>query len=308
MPRIPKPVNLVNSPPDQFRYPLYKTGIQNGKPGILFDGANDRMGFSAMPDLDGQVTMIVVMKVTDNGALQFPIFLCRASSDVYRLYFSVDTSGNNVNACVYDTGERVAGLPGDPSGANIYGMTNIEGSVISGYKNGVKTDGVVNTGTYGGTTTAYLGIWRDGTSYPFSGYLFEVLIYNRVLTTAELNSLWDYLGKKWGIECAGSPAGSPCGIADGVLWLDAARLPRRRGAASPPGWHPRPCGLRPWGTGGTRPRPPGPVRGRSRRPGARGAAGGRAARPGRRGVRPGPGGGRGPGLSSGLSQTNQEME
>jgi hypothetical protein len=207
------------------RYPLYKTGIQNGKPGILFDGSNDRLGFSSLPELDGQATVITVFKTIDNNALAFPVWLAKGVGNIYRLYFSVDTNGNYVNACVFDTGERQASQPGDPTGANIFGMTNIEGSVISGYKNGVKTDGVVTTGTWGGGGTAYLGIYGDGASFPYSGYIHEILVYNRVLTTAELNTLWDYLGKKWGIECAGSPAGSPCGISSAVLWLDASRLP-----------------------------------------------------------------------------------
>ena len=92
--------NVYNSTAD--RYPLYKTNIQNGKPGVLFDGSNDRMAFNGLPELDGTATVIVVCKTVDNNAFTYLLHLCRNTGNVYNIYLTVNTSANVCNAAVFD--------------------------------------------------------------------------------------------------------------------------------------------------------------------------------------------------------------
>jgi len=206
--------------------PLYKTAIQNGKAGILFDGANDRLSLTTNPALDGAVTAIVVMTVVENGTAVEAFYLQNSVGNKYALQMRGDCGANSYAVMVYDTAERSVSYMGDPvGGAAIIGLSNIEGSVINLYRNGILGAGVVNTlewVNFG--TVSYIGAWSNGTTFPFNGYIHEMLVYDRVLTDAELKILWGYLGTKWKIATVVPAKGSPCALPNCTLWLDVSQM------------------------------------------------------------------------------------
>jgi hypothetical protein len=207
--------------------PLYKTAIQNGKAGVLFDGANDYVQWSITPLLNNAVTVIAVMTPIDlNSTGCWAFFDGTGTTNPYFMYAQTDTLGNTFTGHLWDGVDRNVNIVGDPTGANIFGFDNVSGSVVNIYRNGIKTAGVVNTGAYAGFSGGiwYLGIWGDVVTSPYSGYIHELLVYNRVLTVAELKILWEYLGNKWKISTVVPAKSRPWVLPNCTLWIDVSQM------------------------------------------------------------------------------------
>jgi hypothetical protein len=205
--------------------PLYKTNIQNGLPGLLFDGTDDFLQLVTQFELDGAVTAIVVMNPAENGTIQTPIFMSKTTGNVYAFWMYANCSGDSYICSVYDTGERGTTYAGDPVGANIITLTGIEGGVVNNYRNGVLKAGAVTLGTFGYTSsTSKIGAYGSGGILPFSGHIHEIVVYDRVLSDAQLAQVWDYLSQKWAISSVAKTLGDPLGIPNSQLWVDASRL------------------------------------------------------------------------------------
>ncbi len=206
------------------RYPLYKTGVLNGLPGVLFDGSNDYM-IPPNPELDGELTVVAVLNTVGLSAAGIPFIFSRNTGNTYYFWFTI-TNTPTVAVSVFDTAERaVSAAASDMTGGNIIGLTNVEGSPVSLWRNGVEQVGVVNTGTFGAQGASRLGIWRDTSTLPYNGHICELLIYDRVLSDSEMAQLSEFLGDKWGIPAVRSSLGNPLGIEDCLFWLDVSKLP-----------------------------------------------------------------------------------
>ena len=205
------------------KYPLYKTGVQNGKAGVLFDGSND---YLVLPDvaMDGAVTLVLVMNTVSLSAADIPIVISRNTGNTYYMWITT-TNAPQLAVHLFDTGDRSVSSNADMTGCNIIGLTNVEGSPVSLWRNGVEQVGVVNTGTFGAQGASRLGIWRDSSTLPYNGYICELLVYDRVLSDSEMAQLSEFLGDKWGVPAVRSSLGNPLGIEDNLFWLDTSRLP-----------------------------------------------------------------------------------
>ena len=94
--------------------------------------------------------------------------------------------------------------------------------------------GTVNGGTLAGPVaqsysagTTDIGGFNALNGYYFNGYIYEILFYNSVLTTAQRQSVEGYLAWKWGVQAQlpgyGIPATAlPTSIPACALWLDGA--------------------------------------------------------------------------------------
>lgn len=169
--------------------PTYNTNVQNGLPGITFDGINDTMVTSAMT-LAQPLSVFAVMNQktwVSNGGMFDGL-----SSDTMLLY------QNNVTPQlrIYATQGSLANLT--TFTINTFGVLDAQYNGVSSFvrlNNGSKVlAGQSLTGTPGGLT---LG---KETGFGFGNVLYcEILIYNTALSDTNASQVNSYLGKKWGI-------------------------------------------------------------------------------------------------------------
>lgn len=167
--------------------PLYKTAIQNGRPGLLSDGVDDLLSGSVTAPQP--CTVVVVIKGVTN-IVGSKIFITPNPSrcDLFHNAGAFALFANSVSAGqagIWQDPNIVAGLF-DGSSSRIY--VNAAGS------------GDVDPNTGGYTSGTYNLFDFDGTySYGDSMYFFEVMIYNRKISFSEVGLLRGYLNAKWAI-------------------------------------------------------------------------------------------------------------
>lgn len=170
--------------------PLYKTGIQNGRPAIRFDGTDDFLATAAFSaDLVQPHTTFLVFKFTSTATrfMTDGIAAAKRGAGLYRNGANFDWfAGLDTNLGAADTSWHVA-----------YFVSNGASSI---YRFDAGVEGTIDPGTnlLSGLT---LGASYDG-SLPVEGDMGELIIYNRVLSTNERIAVERYLGQKWGITVA----------------------------------------------------------------------------------------------------------
>lgn len=206
--------------------PLYTASALNGKPVVRFDGADDRLersdalGFTNNPAM----TVIVVAQVDTLGALKRMVCLGE----------DVSTGGRTIGFCAdtstrYNNGNKVWSNNSFLGGFKIGAWLCAENETYEDtafYQDGV---GPITKTTGGAVTTKTLsdeklriGAKVGQNSEFFDGDIAEILIYDRVLTIVELESIGAHLEEKYGLDTAyGDTPGDITGLA---LWLDADRL------------------------------------------------------------------------------------
>jgi hypothetical protein len=169
--------------------PLFKTGIQNSLPGVLFDGSNDTMSFNAQ-SLTGDFDVFVVMRNTD--AVSGSVVLTRAADSFNYAYLTPSSvrggisGGSNLdNTYSIATGSVTALLQLNRSGTNYTAGKN-------GTLNPTPTAAGSNTQSF-----SILGGYPDAPSISMEGYVFEVLIYDGTITSDQRASIVSYLSLKW---------------------------------------------------------------------------------------------------------------
>lgn len=148
---------------------------------------------------------------------------------------------------------EVAWLATTPNASYTSGTTAICTGYVSAGNTFISANGgtfsagfPINGGAFSGGTTTYLGVDTTTTAYYFVGYAMEILFYNSVLTTNQIQTIQGYLAWKWGIQASlppshpyysAAPLGvfpyssisnrisvkyfSPLSITGTQLWLDA---------------------------------------------------------------------------------------
>ncbi len=168
--------------------PTYNTNIQNGLPGITFDGVNDVMATAAMT-LNQPITVFIVMnQVTWTN--QDGIF-DGLSLDTMLLY--QDTASPQLRAYSGVGGGNFSGLA-----VNTPGIMNMGYNGASSYyrlNNGAKVDPAATfSGNPGGLT-----LGREfGLAYG-NFVVNEFILYNTALSDSSCALVNRYLGTKWGI-------------------------------------------------------------------------------------------------------------
>lgn len=170
--------------------PLYKAAIQNGLPGVLFDGSNDFMDAAGI-NVSQPDTIIVAVRSL------------------------ITTSGHNV----FDGITQPSGRQSIECGANAttnWGMfasadaasttaTNTSAHVLAAIFNAASSqlflDGAALT--LGGSpgpnplTGLRIGTFVSGAGQ-WNGYIFEILVYSGALSATDRQSVESYLKAKWG--------------------------------------------------------------------------------------------------------------
>lgn len=199
--------------------PLRKTSSQNGKDGLLFDGTNDAMYKEAQVFTAG-VTIIVVTKLTSasvraavidvgnysangNKSLAIEANTYLSASNKWGLFVAANSPTVN------STYEASASTSTNAAIIAYAGNHALNSDITS---NAYRVNGVACTLTrrYGGADasadySSVSGVMISafnaaGTPGGLGGQtLYEVIVYNSKLSTADCQSVESYLSKKWGI-------------------------------------------------------------------------------------------------------------
>lgn len=202
--------------------PLYKTNIQNSKPGILFDGVDDFFDFGT--NIPGNLaanhaySWIVIAQYTTKGAgNQFGVIGTfktgtLATSGTFNKQFAISyvenqagTYGNlwnifNDSAATLGIGDQgtwvgathtaIVTYDGSGSTTSIGAFQHFKDSTTQALQNGGSSTSALNT--------SRVGKWESGT-LPYKGYLFEMFAYDSVVSAADITNIAAYTLAKWGV-------------------------------------------------------------------------------------------------------------
>lgn len=159
--------------------PLYKTGIQNGKAGVLFDGTNDLMTM-----VSAAVTVGTVFVVAEyDGAGNFPTYngiITETGSSIFYIIGRINTT------TFLATGSSTPNM-------RVNGVATVEFAPITDTKVVTAWDT-----TPASIATLQLGKDRNNSRY-WKGYMHEIIIYDTNLSTADKQAVEAYLASKYGI-------------------------------------------------------------------------------------------------------------
>ena len=175
--------------------PTYKTGIQNGRSVVRFDGSSDFMETAAFsPDLSQPNTIIIVMNVKD------------AEGDSFYIFDGIDGTKRHAwltNATRTPDGpDFYAGAEWKPDVDMPKNAWHYHGILYNGASSEWWLDGVSKgTGNTGSHVLSGLTIARNETTVfvYLDGDIGEILVYDGALSSADRGSLDSYLSGNWGI-------------------------------------------------------------------------------------------------------------
>jgi hypothetical protein len=171
------------------RKPLYKTNIQNGKPAVLFDGADDRMSFT-----------------TTGIQSDWTVLLAYRSLDVATntICYAVTQTGSG---CIVGGSDATLGKLAQFQGAGkqIAGTSEpTTWKVVTYQRTKIFLNGVEETLTDEQAMDRLdfdtIGGRPDVDNLGLDGYIGEVLDYSRTLDISEREEVEEYLMSRWGIS------------------------------------------------------------------------------------------------------------
>jgi hypothetical protein len=157
--------------------------FQNG--GVYFDGTNDYLSFSAA----SAKTIIMAIKITKTGWSSI-------ISQGYALDYAIRTSSSGSTFPAVGNTNDYAGSAG---GTNIF----IDGTQKTTYTTGNRFIGSFYQLTGDSRTMGALGAGYVADNIRFlGGEVYEIIGYDKVLTSKERKQVEKYLGRKWGVTIA----------------------------------------------------------------------------------------------------------
>lgn len=204
--------------------PLYVASGINGKPAVQFYDDSTAKFLSAADSASMDYTtftmFVVYKRATDLGAVEHLAgkYITTGNQREFRMsILSTNPVQDTISAD--GTGATVTSvntMGGVPTGyAQISEMTG-NGTTLSGTRN-TWSGGSTGATTYFNGTGAFTLGGRDAGADPFSGYIGEVIFYNRALSDSEKTQVYNYLSSKWTI----SLALQPWNFDNLAVWMDA---------------------------------------------------------------------------------------
>jgi hypothetical protein len=179
--------------------PLYKTAIVNNHPVVRFDGVDDFLQIASWAQALNQTFFVVFAfrTATEGSAFARAIEI----GDNSGFAICKDGGGAGVYAQLFDGNQNVLVTPAVANQFMLVTMTRTTGGTIgNSYLNG----NFSATRTSSTTTTARvmtLGRYT-GSNLPSHADIAEVLLYQSLLTTAQITTTNRYLGAKYGLTVA----------------------------------------------------------------------------------------------------------
>lgn len=172
--------------------PLYQAGEQNGLPGIQFDGTNDFMSIAGITGNDASRTVFVVAKATAVGNMRCWCLGGSGSASIRAVdAVNWDYSLNQASGLV--------NLGGGPQTTDIVVIKYTSTASADGYVNGGSATNFDPADAYQATAAATTIGAQTAAATPFTGFIYEFLIYNSALNDTDRATVRDYLNAKWAV-------------------------------------------------------------------------------------------------------------
>lgn len=191
-------VNFIQTGVDDLK-PIYKQQNLNNLPALYFDGSNDFMvsekSYTSSIFSNSQVTIFAVIKYV--GGKSTAVFL-KHEVDSFRVCLEIN-SGKPRFDFPFANIKAISALSIINKNVIIAALADKINQKI--YVNSVLENNIDNSNTVPATSSLqiYLGANTGGSLYT-NFNLGELIIYDRALTTKELDLVTKYLSKKWAIK------------------------------------------------------------------------------------------------------------
>ena len=220
---------LIFSQSTAGNYPLYEENAINGLPSLYFDGAAGGAGDWLETADEPRIThpnshsiFVVVMPLTGYSTTQANIGVL--SKEKGTAYDGTSITNSPYALAFQGTNNAFSYGATDSSNSRISGSGSVTNTVVNDQAaigtviwdsvnttNGFKmyTNGSQKALATSGTSVAsvpsslYIGRYFTGSGFYdryFKGYIGEIIMYDRALTTEERKAVEKYLGKKWGVK------------------------------------------------------------------------------------------------------------
>ena len=201
--------NVNNATQTGSNRPLYKTGIQNSLPMLLFDGVNDFMAIaSSATILTDAADFICYMVVKINNSAQNGSLIYHRRFDNGRGWTNYIPGGQTLRMFTSTAGgsSTVNSTANVATGSAMYITTKyVYGNNVPNWKirvnatEGESVNGDNNFNTALDSTDAmHIGGTSD-ISYYTAGYIGEILLYKGTHTAGNITSVEGYLASRWGL-------------------------------------------------------------------------------------------------------------
>jgi uncharacterized repeat protein (TIGR01451 family) len=181
--------------------PLYQAAGINGKGAVSFDGADDYLEIPEDASLDAaHPTLLVVVQPSTANLGNSPVALAKQPmGGAYQI--TMDAAGTPVALVNIDGQTSSTSDMGPVTGSAEVWSVRHDGQTLRMRRNMWASEGSpVAVGSVQTTSGPLrIGGGDGGSVSALAGSIAEVLLYNRTLSEAELRSLEDYLGWKYGI-------------------------------------------------------------------------------------------------------------
>jgi len=189
----------------ETKQPLYYSNVLNGQAAIRFDGSD----YLAAPSVAlGAFTYFAVFKATTpcliyergpNAANNNGEYLNTDVDESVSIYRNASRSGKNATSGWGNTSTFLL-TENSFNGTNASNVLFVNGDQVA-LSNPTYAPLSENPGTDVITDTLYVGD-RSNSTYGLNGDFAELLVFNRVLTDAERNTVGSYLADKYGLTTA----------------------------------------------------------------------------------------------------------
>lgn len=202
---------------DGAKKPLFKLSGITPIPGVQFDGTNDRLIAGDWDNLDfgdGNFTILMVVKATASDDAVFLKDDWKANNNGIHIH----TESGGYQYWDGSSNHQFGLFTGEPVLLEVIRSGQGAGETSLGF-NGVEVATITDARTLSNSKTAYLGECTDWltVSHAMAGVFYEMLVFDRAISSSELSVLRDYLIGKWRLNRWSLPYGT----SDLVGWWDA---------------------------------------------------------------------------------------